>query len=151
LRVTADRVLARLESADLDAVRAALTEARLPASDIGESTTFYRLDDETGVLGWAALERHGAHALLRSVLIAPRRRGTGAGRDLIERIAGVAASEGIRRLWLLTESAAPFFARLGFVPAERATAPAAIAATSEFALTCPASATCMTMALDGER
>lgn len=146
-----DRALVSLDGAELDAVKAALRAARLPVEDLGEGATFYRLDDEAGVLGWAALERRGEDALLRSVLIVEDRRGLGAGRDLIGRVVGAAGAEGVRRLWLLTESAAPFFAGLGFVRADRGQAPAAIRATAEFARICPASATCMTMAVHGER
>jgi len=146
-----DRRLVKVESTDLDAVRLALAAARLPAEDFGEGIVFYRLDDEVGAIGWAALEQRGGDALLRSVLILESRRGLGAGRDMIERVAGAAGVQGIQRLWLLTESAAAFFARLGFTPAERASAPEEIRATSEFALICPVSATCMTMAIHGER
>jgi len=45
---------------------------------------------------------------------------------------------GVRRLYLLTTSAADFFARLGYKRLERDGAPAAIRTTSEFATLCPA-------------
>jgi amino-acid N-acetyltransferase len=44
------------------------------------------------------------------------------------------------RLHLLTTTAAQFFHRLGYVAADRATAPAAIAGSQEFAALCPVTA-----------
>ena len=50
-------------------------------------------------------------------------------------------------MWLLTTTAAPFFARLGFATMERASAPQALQASREFAAACPAGATCMRLDL----
>ena len=47
---------------------------------------------------------------------------------------------GARRAWVLTMSAAPFFETIGFKRMPRESAPAAIAATRQFATLCPASA-----------
>ena len=98
-------------------------------------------------LGWAALEQYGPDALLRSVLTVPDRRNGGVGTMLVKRVSAAAADQGVERLWLLTETAAPFFARLGFAETQRANAPASMQETTEFRSVCPASATCMTMML----
>lgn len=140
--------LVRLGRDELGAARRALRGAGLPSGDIGDdAVAFFRLDDAAGPLGWAALERHGDAALLRSVIILEDRRGRGAGAELVGRLVRLAGDEGVRHLWLLTETAAPFFAGLGFSKAPREEAPAAIRRTSEFRELCPASAECMTMAL----
>ena len=146
----ADRALVRLGFGEVGEVRQALRASGLP-DELGAGAAVYRLEDAAGTLGWAALERSGEAALLRSVLIVEYRRGEGAGTDLLGRIVGAARADGVRRLWLLTETAAPFFAGLGFVRADRESAPAAIRAGAEFARLCPASAECMTMAVDVER
>jgi len=59
--------------------------------------------------------------------------------SLIER----ARSSGAERLWLLTTGAGDFFARLGWVVADRDTAPIAIRASDQFTTLCPASAMLM--------
>ncbi len=143
----ADRHLVRLGGGELAEVRLALRDAGLPFDDLGEAPAFFRLEDAAGPLGWAALERHGGEALLRSVVIVNERRGAGAGTELVGRILRAAAGDGVRRLWLLTETASPFFAGLGFERAERSEAPEAIRQTSEFANVCPASAECMKLTL----
>ena len=51
-----------------------------------------------------------------------------------------AFDEGGREAWLLTTTAAPFFERAGFNPAERAATPAAILATRQAASLCRSSA-----------
>ena len=54
---------------------------------------------------------------------------------------------GLADVYLLTETAAPFFAALGFAPCAREAAPAEIAATRQFAELCPASAKLMRRAI----
>lgn len=145
------RALLRLDGEALAEARRALVEAGLPASDLdGGAATFFRLDDESGALGWGAFELHGRDALVRSMVVAPDRRGAGAGSDLVAGILRAAAEAGARRAWLLTETAEGFFARLGFVRRERAGAPAAIRRTAQFERLCPASAQCMMLDLEAE-
>jgi len=144
-----DRRLSRVLPDRLDEAAEALRTAGLPTADIDpDRMTFYELADGDGALAWAALERSGEDALLRSVLTRPDRRSAGVGTDLVSRIGDFAAAEGVRRLWLLTETAAPFFASLGFAETPRASAPQGMQETSEFRSVCPASATCMMLALD---
>ena len=140
--------LVRVAGADLDGVQRALEQAWLPADDIREDITeIYRLDDEAGAIGFAALECFGESALLRSVLILDHRRDEGAGTDLIHRIIDLSRARGIGHLWLLTETATSFFGRLGFRAVVREAAPEAIRNTSEFRTVCPASAQCMSLDL----
>ena len=69
----------------------------------------------------------------------PSRRGEGHGRRLVDHLERIAAGP-VERLHLLTTTAAAFFRALGYEPADRETAPAAIAASAEFRGLCPASA-----------
>ena len=136
------RALVALAPADLGELRRALADAALPHDDLHEpGRRFYRLDDAGRTLGWAGLEIEGVEALLRSVVVLGR--GQGTGRDLVALVCGEARRLGVERLWLLTTTAAPFFAKVGFTEAARDAAPAPIRATREFRDICPASATCM--------
>lgn len=140
----------RLDGEALAEARRALAGAGLPTADLdGGLATFFRLDDESGPLGWGAFELHGREALLRSVVVAADRRGAGAGSDLVARILSAAAQAGASRAWLLTETAEGFFEGLGFVLRERSDAPEAIRRTAEFERLCPASAKCMALDLGG--
>jgi prepilin-type N-terminal cleavage/methylation domain-containing protein len=53
-----------------------------------------------------------------------------------------------RAVYLLTDTAAEFFARLGFRRIPRAEAEPAVGTSVEFTTLCPASATCMTLSLE---
>lgn len=142
-----DNVLSRLERHALVHMREALRSAGLPEDDLRDDVLAFRLDDASGVVGWAALETCGDEALLRSVVVVPERRGTGGGSDLVSQVIASASEIGVQRLWLLTETAAPFFERLGFQIVNRAAAPDSIQATSEFRGCCPGSAICLVLAL----
>lgn len=143
----AERALVRIAGAELGAMRAALGAAGLPLDDLPPGATCFELRDGGTGVGWAALECFGEDALLRSVVVTGKARGTGAGAELVGRVAGAAGASGVRRLWLLTETAEAFFQRLGFERVARGEAPAAIRRTSEFEAVCPASATCMAKSL----
>lgn len=101
--------------------------------------------DHDHVIGSAALEVYGAAALLRSVAVAQAHRGRGLGRRLIQAALELGDAHGVRTVYLLTESAADFFGRLGFRRIPRARAEPAVGASIEFQEACPASATCMVL------
>lgn len=135
-------VLERLGSARLGELAAALDAAGLRSHDLTEPVCrFYRLEGAAGVAGYAGLELYGSDALLRSV-VAPTK-GCGFGRHVVEATLDEARRLGVVRVWLLTETSERFFEHMGFSCADRATAPAAIAATEQFSRLCPASATFM--------
>lgn len=141
-------VLIELPPSHLLEVRARLKGAGLPYDDIDEpGRRFYRLELGGAPVGWAGLEAYGADALLRSMVIADHLRGQSQGRLLVSVIAAEARQLGVERLWLLTTTAAGFFAKLGFDTVRREAAPAAVQASREFASLCPASATCMMLEL----
>ncbi len=135
--------------AELTRIAALLAEAGLPDDDLAEpGRRFWRFCDARGeTIGVGGLELCGTEALLRSVLVLAGRRRSGLGRGIVAHLLAEAGVRGARRVFLLTTSAQPFFAALGFAVTGRAAVPPAIAATREFATLCPASAVCMTKAL----
>lgn len=154
-------IATRLDPAELGAMIAWLEAARLPTDDVvAQGRIFYRFDAAApgGVakaettrapapLGFGGLEGSGADRLLRSVVVAPERRGSGVGAALVAALEEAARGDGAQRLHLLTTTAARFFATHGYRPADRGAAPAAIAASREFTALCPASATYMVKTL----
>ncbi len=99
------------------------------------------------VVGCVGVEAHGTLALLRSLVVAPSWRGRGLSAELIRRVLELASSAGVQEVFLLTTTAAPLFARHGFVSAARESAPEAIRQTRELASLCPSSAALMRLAL----
>ena len=134
---------------ELARVAPLLEEAGLPSDDLAEpGRRFWRFRDARGeTIGIGGLELYGTEALLRSVLVVAARRRGGLGRGIVAWLLAEAGARGARRVFLLTTTAEPFFAALGFTVTGRAAVPPAIAATREFATLCPASAVCMTKGL----
>lgn len=135
----------------LDALRALLTEAGLPTADLAQLPLQHFIGhgpraNPDAVVG---LELRGPDALLRSLAVAPAARGRGLGRSLVAAAEQHARAHGVARLYLLTTSAAAFFARLGYVHVAREQAPPAIRTSAQFSELCPSSSAFMTKDLQG--
>ena len=129
---------------DLIAIRALLERCGLPTSDLQSARPEFAVIRESGrAIAAGALQRFGSSALLRSVVVAPDRRGGGLGRAMVRELERIARAARISRLVLLTETAAEFFARQGYRVIERGAAPQNMQGSEEFRSLCPSSATCM--------
>lgn len=129
-----------LEPGELSGLAGFLDAASLPSADLAEpGRMFFRFDADS-LVGYGGLEGEGADRLLRSIVILTDRRGHGLGRALVATLEQKARDLGVRRLHLLTTTAAPFFRTLGYADADRRAAPPAVAASREFTSLCPASA-----------
>jgi arsenite methyltransferase len=131
-------------ASDLEVVRGLLQQADLPVAGVEDQYDdgFVVALADDAVIGAAGLEIYGAYGLLRSIVVSPDARGHGAGEALVRERLGYATSRGVRRVYLLTTTAAPFFARLGFTPVSRDDVPASVRRSPEFDI-CPGSATVM--------
>ena len=135
---------------DLSGIEALLTDSHLPTTDVAQHLGGFILARSEGQLvGTVALERYGQVALLRSVCVAPSYRSRRVGRALLDAVESDAASHGIHQLYLLTTTAADYFAQHGFATITRDQAPPPIQQTAEFRSLCPSSAVCMKKALAG--
>jgi amino-acid N-acetyltransferase len=134
--------------ADAPGIAAFLSAAGLPTADLATSAPLLWIAGSgTAVVGVAGVEVHGASALLRSLAVAFGSRGHGLGARLVDRAEREAARAGVTELVLLTETAADFFAGLGYRGVPRESVPEAIRASAEFRALCPAAAVCMRKAL----
>jgi amino-acid N-acetyltransferase len=132
------------EAADLAAVEALLVAASLPTSGVGQMGDALLVAEVDGALaGAAGLEVYSGAGLLRSVVTAPAWRGHGIAGLLVERLLAIAWERGLRRVYLLTETAGGFFPRFGFRAIPRADVEAAVRGSAEFSILCPASAVTM--------
>ncbi len=140
----------RARESDIGAALRLLEEARLPTADIAQidDLRLWLLEVDGRQVGVIGLECFGAHALLRSLVIAPEVRARGLGRHLVARLEQDARSQGISRLTLLTETAEGFFRRLGYESVDRSEAPEEVRRSAEFRSLCPVSAVCMAKSLN---
>jgi N-acetylglutamate synthase-like GNAT family acetyltransferase len=138
-------------AADWPAVQALLQAHGLPTAGAREHLPTFLLAVAGGeVVGCAGAEVHGDLALLRSVAVAPGLQGQGIGQALLQRLLLEAHRRQIRRVALLTTTAADWFTHYGFERVSDSDAPAlrqALAASAELQGACPASATLMALTL----
>ena len=122
-----------------------LSDCQLPINDLSETMmcTFLGCGDVNHLDGLIGLEIHGHYGLLRSLAIAPCARNQGFGKALVSALETLATSKGLTQLYLLTETAKPYFTKLGYIEIDRQSAPKPIQQTSEFSSICPDHASIM--------
>ncbi len=127
------------------AATALLLSAQLPTEDLTDRHLrhFFYCGPQDSPSGLVGLEIFGEDALLRSLVVSPSARGTGAGSALVDHAEAFARSQGVGRIYLLTTTAEPFFERRGYQRIARDQTPATIRSTREFADICPASSALM--------
>jgi amino-acid N-acetyltransferase len=134
---------------DDGAIRELLTQSGLPTSDLDAARPVIFVARSGGeFVGIGAIELFGSEGLLRSVTVVPSHRKSGLGRDIVQRLERQARESGLLELVLLTETAQPFFERLGYCVIERSAAPAAVQGSAEFKSLCPQSVVCMRKLLE---
>ncbi len=141
---------------DADWCRDLLARVGLPTADLGDrigsgsepgpahgEPTLYLVEADGDRVGCIGVERYGDAALLRSAAIAEAARGQGYGGRAVRAVETRAGSEGVETLYLLTTTAADFFAGLGYERIDREAVPDSVRGSAEFAELCPSSATLM--------
>lgn len=140
--------LRRAERGDLPDVEELLSASDLPTDDVRDGDGEFYVGRFAGErVGVGGLEFHGDVGLLRSVAVAEPFRGKGFGSDLVTLLESRARDDGVAELYLLTTTAAGFFADRGYERVDREAVPSAIRGTREFAELCPDSATVMRKSL----
>ena len=144
---SADAIV-RLDSARLPRLRGLLEASHLPADDCDEQAdNFYAIFDRDRLLAAGGLQPAGDYFLLRSLVVDEACRGRGLARVLAEFLLSTAEQAGSPAVYLLTETAADYFIRLGFETVARELVPADVRQTRQFASLCPDDARCMVIRL----
>jgi len=136
-------------AADRETVEALLRRADLPPDGLDEQFGEpYGLAVADGaVVGAAGVEVYGDAGLLRSVAVDPAWRGRGVGAALTRERLEWARARGLGAVYLLTNTAAGYFPRLGFTPVARDRVPEAVRGSLQFASVCPSTAKVMVLGL----
>jgi UDP-N-acetylmuramate: L-alanyl-gamma-D-glutamyl-meso-diaminopimelate ligase len=134
---------------DMAAVRGLVATVGLADEPAGDDAfpSFYVLHNERGLVGSVALDVLGDDAILRALAVDVEARGAGYGWMLADTAVAQARWRGVRRIYLLTESASDFFAaKFGFRVVDRSTLSRQVAASETF--TAPTSPSQVAMRLD---
>lgn len=136
--------LRRATTTDLSYIETVLDENGLPVADVGSHPErFYIAFAGADRVGIGGLESYGDVGLLRSVVVERGVRDAGIGTELCDELETIARTREIDTLYLLTTTAAEFFAKRGYATIDRSEAPVPIYQTSQFEDLCPKTATCM--------
>lgn len=134
--------------ADWPRVAELLQTAQLPLEGAqAHLSSFILAFQQAELIGCAGLEPYGESGLLRSVAVKETARGMNVGGQLVQAVLQAARGGGMRRVLLLTETAANYFPRFGFQTITRAQAPAAVQTSVEFTTACPDTAMVMMLNL----
>lgn len=147
--VPAETVINAAQPEDQPAILALLQANQLPTADLPTAAGLYLLVARHGgrVAAVAGVQCVGAAGLLRSVATDRDFRRRGLAAHLVRAVEAQAAVRGVQQLYLLTDTAAAYFAARGYQPAARAGAPPEVRATAEFARLCPENAVCLVKTL----
>ena len=141
-------LIERATASDVPAVEALLAAAGLPLEGAAAALSTGVVARDAGVVvGAAAVEVFGEAGMLRSVVVDGSQRGTGLGRALVSAAERLARELGIRELYLLTETAADWFPRMGYDVVPREEARAAVGESVEFTMVCAVSGVPMRRAI----
>lgn len=133
--------------ADLQPILDLLKRSGLPPDGLADhiATTLAARDGQR-LVGCAAVELYDGAALLRSVAVEAERRGEGLGQQLTRIALDLARARGVKRVYLLTETAGGFFPKFGFQTITREDVEPSVKQSVEFTKACPASALVMRLA-----
>ncbi len=141
----------RAAPGDLPFVLSLLEECGLPVAGVREHFDRFLVARIAGKrIGCVGMEVYGEDVLLRSLAVARRHRGAGAGAALLARAIEEARDAGARTAWgLTTFGKKGLFDRFGFRVVPRPVAPPGLARSSQFQGVCPESAVLIALALSG--
>lgn len=121
-----------------------LVSENLPVSDLPEILENFIVAIQDGsVVGVGGVEVYGDYGLLRSLAVHPGSRSTGIAGKLLERLDKMSKQQGLKELYLLTETAPAYFERKHYIQITRDDVPNAVRQSSEFSHVCPVSAIVM--------
>ena len=140
--------ITKAESIHLQEVEKLLLTVNLPIEGVKENfSNFFIAKKQNMILGVAGIEIYEEVGLLRSVAIKPSSQKQGIGQMMVNKIEEFAIKEGVKNLYLLTDTAEPFFLRLNYQKISRNRTDSRIKQTIEFTTICT-SATVMAKKLD---
>lgn len=132
------------EPADIADIIKLLQKNNLPSDDISFATQhFWIVKDGEKLIGVIGLEVFNEYGLLRSMATDSEYRNKGIATMLVNGLFAYAQKEGLKEIYLLTETAETYFSNKGFRNVNREDVPNAVKASKEFSHLCPSTAIVM--------
>jgi amino-acid N-acetyltransferase len=145
-----DYIISRAASADVPPIASLLEENGLTSLGVAEAPENFLVLEHSGIAAVVGMEILGDAGLLRSLAVRRNDRKKGFGERMTSAIIDGAREQGVRTVYLLTETAERFFGRAGFVAARREDIPAPLMQSSALDGVCPQGSSVMRKTLSGE-
>jgi SAM-dependent methyltransferase len=136
------------DGGDFSAIAQLLSQSNLPTDGLQEILDTTVVARQNGhLVGSISLERYDDAGLVRSYVVAKDWRGRGVGKQLGAALLQRAAQDGVRKVYLLTNTIRDLAAKHGFRETPRDQVPAAVRESVEFRLNCCDTAVAMERSL----
>ena len=133
-----------LNQEERDKLKQLLSSNQLCFNDMNEQgVQLFGVQFKNKNIGFFGYEAFADVALFRSMVVVTEARNKGYGALIWQQAKMKLTAAGINDVYLLTNTAAPFFSKQGFKQVARTSAPKPILATNEFKEFCPADSVCM--------
>ena len=129
----------KLNKEEREELKNLLSSNQLCFNDINEQGVhLFGVQIKDQLVGFFGYELFDKLALFRSMMVLPEARNKGYGGLIWSQAKEKLQDEEVSEVYLLTNTAAPFFSKQGFTEVARTTAPEPISNTTEFKEFCPA-------------
>ena len=126
-----------------------LSANKLCFNDINQDgVSLFVVEKGSEHVGYFGIELFGDNALFRSMIVLPEFRDQGYGEGIWKLALAMLKENSVHDVYLLTNTAAPFFKKQNFEEYDRGAVPKTIALTSEFVDFCPEDSVCMHYTID---
>jgi len=142
---------------DLNEIHKLLNKVNLPTEGVREHLDNFLVlkisqqNNVTKVKGCIGLELYRENALLRSAAVHPENQNQGIGKKLTEAIIDYAKKIGIKKLYLLTDTAENYFKKRGFIIVQENKIPASVKQSIEFTFQCAKTGKAMMLIIEEKK
>jgi len=135
---------------DLARIKKLLVTVGLPTAGIEDNGIYFLvvLGNNSEILAVIGMERFGDKGLLRSLACDPEFRQRGIATELVKVALAEGRKQGIKCLYLMTQTAENYLKEFGFKTIERQEIPEDLLKQSALNAACPACSTCMSIVLE---
>jgi amino-acid N-acetyltransferase len=138
----------RANASDIAEIKETLTAGGLPTVGVDKAVEQFLVAEGSQVIGVLGALYDTPKALLRSFAVSPAQRSKGVGGTLVVEIFKELQRQEIEEVYLITDTAAEYFRRVGFYEITRAEMPANLLKESGLDEACPCSSKCMKYLLE---
>lgn len=134
-------------NSDLSAIDKLLSENELTTSGVRENLSNFLVAECKEVVGVIGMEFAECNAMLRSMAVSQTVRNRGLAKALVNCSLKIARAAGVKKIYILTNTAEKFVLRWGFYKIQRSEIPAYLMESSALNSFCPSSSICMKLDL----